>query len=362
MAIKVGVIGAGGMANYHIPGMQSAGAEVVAVADVNRAAAERVAQKYGLTDVFDSAAAMLKARADLDAVTIITPNKFHCPLTLQALEAGKHVFCEKPPAMNAAEVRRMMAAADRKKRVLMFNFNNRARPEAYAMRRYIETGEVGRINSAQALWIRRTGIPGFGGWFTTKALAGGGPVIDLLHMIDLALYLMDFPEPQWVLAQTFNDFISDKSFKGPWGIPDAEKGVTDVESACHGFVRFKTGQVLFLRNSWAEMNKREEVSVTFQGQKAGGMIRRLFGRDGIDDTSVDECELYVQEHGSSVNRSIVVPPDPTMGRLRSAANFIHTLTGREKPLNTPDQALRLMNIIDAVYASAAKGRPVKIKT
>ncbi len=362
MSIKVGVIGAGGMASYHIPGMRSAGAEVTAIADVNRAAAERVASQFNIADVFEGAGAMLKARPDLDAVSIITPNKFHCPLTLQALAAGKHVFCEKPPALNAAEVRRMKDAAARRKRILMFNFNNRARPESYAMRQYIEAGEIGRINSAQALWIRRTGIPGFGGWFTQKAMSGGGPVIDLLHMIDLALYLMDFPEPRWVLAQTFDDFISDTSFKGPWGIPDVEKGVTDVESASHGFVRFQTGQVLFLRNSWAEMNKREEVSVTFQGQKAGGTIRRLFGRDGLDDTALDECELYVQEHGHSVNRSILVPPDPTMGRLRSAANFIHTLAGREKPLNTPDQALTLMKIIDAVYASAARGRPVEVKT
>ncbi len=361
MAINVGIIGAGGMAHYHIPGMQSAGAEVVAIADVNRAAAERVAAKYGLTAVFDSAAALLKARCDLDAVSIITPNKFHCPLALQALEAGKHVFCEKPPALNARETAKMRAAAARRKRVLMFNFNNRARPEACAMRRYIEAGAVGRINSAQALWIRRTGIPGFGGWFTTKALSGGGPVIDLLHMIDLALYLMDFPEPQWVLAQTFDDFISNKAFKGPWGIPDVENGVTDVESACHGFVRFKTGQVLFLRNSWAEMNRREEVSVTFQGQKAGGTIRRLFGRDGLDDTSEDTCELYVQEQGLSVNRQIVVAPDPSMGRLRAAANFIHALEGREAPLNTPDQAVQLMKIIDAVYASAKSGRPAEVR-
>jgi len=361
MSIKVGIVGAGGMANFHIPGMQSAGADVVAIADPNRAAAERVAKQYGLTDRFDSAAEMLAARRDLDAVSIVTPNRFHCPLTLQALEAGKHVFCEKPPALNAVEARRMKDAAARRKRVLLFDFNNRARPEAYAMRAYIEAGEVGRINSAQALWIRRTGIPGFGGWFTTKALSGGGPLIDLLHMLDLALYLMDFPEPQWVLAQTFDDFIGDKAFKGPWGIPDVAKGVTDVESACHGFVRFKTGQVLFLRNSWAEMNRREEVSVTFQGQKAGGMIRRLFGRDGLDDTSEDACELYVQEHGRSVNRKIVVPADPTMGRLRAAENFIRVLQGRERPLNTPDQAVKLMKIIDAAYASAKSGRPVEIK-
>ena len=283
MSIRIGIIGAGGMTNYHIPGFIAGGAEVVAISDVSLAAAQRVAGKFGIASAYDSVAKMLKAEK-LDAVSVITPNKFHKPLAMQALAAGLHVFCEKPPALNTAEIRAMAAAAKKAKKTLMFNFNNRARPEAFALMSYLASGAVGRINSAQALWIRRTGIPGFGGWFTTRALSGGGPVIDLLHMIDLALYFMDYPEPEWVLAQTFSDFISDKGFKGPWGIPDVASGVTDVESAAHGFVKFKTGQVLFLRNAWAEMNRREEVSVTFQGQKAGGCVKRLFGRDGLDET------------------------------------------------------------------------------
>ena len=357
--MKIGIIGAGGMANYHIPGFRAAGGEVVAMADVNKEAAARTAAKHGVPRSYGSVAKMLAAEK-LDAVSIITPNKFHKPLALQALAARKHVFCEKPPALNAAEITAMAKVAAKARRTLMFNFNNRARPEAYAMMEYIRRGAVGRINSAQALWIRRTGIPGFGGWFTTKKLSGGGPVIDLLHMIDLALYFMDYPQPEWVLAQTFRDFISDKGFKGPWGLPDVAKGVTDVEAAAHGFVRFKTGQVLFLRNAWAEMNRREEVSVTFQGTKAGGMVRRLFGRDGLDDTSLDACELYVQENGRSVNRDIIVPADPTMGRIRSASNFVAAIEGREAPLNTPDQAVKLMKLIDAIYASARTGKPIKV--
>lgn len=359
MTMKIGIIGAGGMANYHIPGFRAAGAEVVAIADVNKDAAARTAAKHGVSRSYGSVARMLSGET-LDAVSIITPNKFHKPLAMQALAARKHVFCEKPPALNAAEIETMTRAATKARRTLMFNFNNRARPEAYAMMEYIRRGTVGRINSAQALWIRRTGIPGFGGWFTTRKLSGGGPVIDLLHMIDLALYFMDYPQPEWVLAQTFRDFISDKSFKGPWGLPDVAKGVTDVEAAAHGFVRFKTGQVLFLRNSWAEMNLREEVSVTFQGQKAGGVVRRLFGRDGLDETSQDSCELYVQENGRSVNRDITVPADPTMGRVRSASNFVAAVEGREAPLNTPDQAVKLMKLIDAIYASARTGKPVRV--
>jgi predicted dehydrogenase len=359
MSTKIGIIGAGGMLRYHAAGFRSAGAEIVAVADTNAEAAKRAAARENIPASFGTVEELF-AVPGLDAVSVIVPNKFHAPLALQALKAGKHVFCEKPPAMNAKEAAAMQKAAAAAKKTLMFNFNNRARPESYAMMEYIKQGAVGTINSAQAKWIRRTGIPGFGGWFTTKALSGGGPLIDLLHMLDLGLHFMGYPEPEWVMAQTFSDFIQDKGFKGPWGIPDVAKGVTDVENACHGFIRFKTGQVVSLQISWAEMVKREEVSVTFQGTKAGGLVQRLFGSDGLDNTGIDACELYVQENGRSVNRSIVVPADESMGRLRSAANFIGVLEGKEAPLNTPEQAVALMKIIDATYKSAATGKPVKV--
>ena len=347
------------MLRYHAEGFRLAGATVAAVADPAPGAAARAAKEWGIPAAFESVEAML-ADADIDAVSIIVPNKFHKPLAIQCLAAGKHVFSEKPPALNAAEVQEMIDAAQAAGKKLMFNFNNRARPESIAMRKYIADGTVGNINSAQAKWIRRTGIPGFGGWFTTKALSGGGPVIDLLHMIDLALDFMGYPEPAHVLAQTFNDHITDKGFKGPWGIPDRADGTNDVEAAAHGFVTFKTGQVLSLQVSWAEMIKREEVSVVFQGSKAGGKVERLFGRDGLDETAIDTCELYVQENGCSVNRSIVTEACEDMGRSASAANFIHAIEGKAEAFNSPDQALKLMKIIDAIYASAASGAPVAI--
>ena len=360
MSTKVGIIGAGGMLQYHAAGFRAACADIVAICDVNETAAGNAAAGLNVENSFSDVSDMLQKLPELDAVSVITPNRFHKPLAIQLLQAGKHVFCEKPPALNAAEVAEMKDVAENGSKVLMFDFNNRARPESYALMDYINSGDVGMINSAQAKWIRRTGIPGFGGWFTNKKLSGGGPVIDLLHMLDLALFYMGYPDPQHVLAQTFNDFIENKSFKGPWGIPDVADGVTDVESAAHGFIRFTTGQVLSYQVSWAEMNKREEVSVTFQGQKAGGMIRRLFNVDGLDETSIDDCELYVQENGRSVNRSIITEPNEDMGRIRAAQNFVLTIEGNEKPLNTPDQALKLMKIIDATYESASSGRPVVV--
>lgn len=360
MSIKVGVIGAGWMVKYHAEGFRKAGAELVAVADPAPGAAEKAAAEWGIEKTFDSVDKMLAEASDLDAVSIIVPNKFHAPLAIQCLKAGKHVFCEKPPGLNAKEVSEMIEVAEQSGKKLMFNFNNRARPESQAMKAYVDDDTVGTINSAQAKWIRRTGIPGFGGWFTTKAIAGGGPTIDLLHMIDLSLYLMGYPEPAHVLANTFDHHITDPGFKGPWGIPDREGGTTDVECAAHGFVRFKSGQVLSLQVSWAEMVKREEVSVVFQGTKAGGKVERLFGRDGLDETAIDTCELYVQENGNSVDRNIIVEACEDMGRINSAANFIDAINGVAKPFNTPDEALKLMKIIDALYESAESGAPVAV--
>jgi len=360
MTLKIGIIGAGGMTNYHVPGFRSAGAEVIALCDVNQAAAQKTAAKHNIGRVFTDVADMLKSMPELDAVSVIVPNKFHAPLALQALAAGRHVFCEKPPALNAKQMAAMLAAARKAKRKLMFNFNNRARPESYTMMDYVQSGAVGTINTCQAKWIRRAGIPGFGGWFTTKALSGGGPLIDLLHMVDLGLFFMGYPEPAHILARTYDTHITDKAFKGPWGIPDVAQGTTDVEAAAHGFITFKSGQAMSFQVSWAEMNQREEVSVAFQGTKAGGLVRRLFGVDGIDATAQDACELYTLEHGRMVNRSIVVPPDETMGRLRSAVNFVRALEGTEPPLNTPEQALSLMKIIDGAYKSAATGKPVSL--
>jgi predicted dehydrogenase len=360
MPKKIAIIGAGWMAAYHVAGFRAAGAEVVAIVDKVPAAAKAASQKYGVDKTFGEPKELYAAIKDLDAVSIITPNAFHHPLVMDALANGKNVFCEKPPALNAADVGQMADAAKKENRVLMFNFNNRARPESYAMREYFKSGQVGRVNSAQATWIRRNGIPGFGGWFTTKKLSGGGPVIDLLHMIDLALHFMGYPEPAYVLGNTFNDLIDNKEFKGPWGIPDVKEGITDVEAAAHAFVTFKTGQVLTIRNSWAEMNEREVVSVVFQGQKAGGKIQRLFRVDGLDPTSIDTCEIYGQENGFPVNRTIIVEADETMGRTRSAKNFALVLDEKEAPLNHPGEAFKLMKIIDGIYASAKSGKPVEL--
>jgi predicted dehydrogenase len=358
--INVGIIGAGGMAEYHYDGFVSAGANVVAIADSDAKRAGDFAKIRNITGVYTGLTEMLKAHPDIGAVSVITPNKFHKPLTIEALNAGKHVYCEKPPALNAAETKEMLDAAEQAKKRLMFAFNNRARAESQTMIRYIRNGKVGKINSVQANWIRRNGIPGFGGWFTTKALSGGGPVIDLLHMLDLALYFLGYPEPVYLIATAYYDFMDNKAFKGPWGIPDAADGITDVESACHAMLTFKTGQCMMIRSSWAEMNEREAVSVSFQGSKAGGKMERIFEIYGKDDTSVDSCYLYTEEYGNQVDMKIHIERDESMGRTLCAANFIDSINGKAEALSKPHEAFLLMKIIDAIYESAATKKPVQI--
>jgi len=177
-------------------------------------------------------------------------------------------------------------------------------------------------------------------------------------MLDLALYFMGYPEPDWVLAQTFRDFIQDKSFKGPWGIPDVARGVTDVESACHGFVRLKTGQVISLQVSWAELVKREEISVTFQGTKAaascdvGSGATASIKPRSTPASCTSRKTAARQPHHRGAARRIDGPP-----RIRG--QFCPRAGGPCAAAQYPDQALTLMRIIDAAYASARAGRPVK---
>ena len=354
------VVGAGTISGYHLRGYITAGVEVGAIVDILPEVAKTQAKKYNVPRVFYDYKEMLEECPDVDVVSVCTPNKFHSEITIDSLNHGKHVLCEKPPALNAKETLKMKQAAEKNNKILMFDFNNRARPESQALMSYIKTGEIGTINSAQALWIRRCGIPGFGGWFTQKALSGGGCTIDLIHGIDLALYFMGFPEPEWVIGQTFNDFRNNPDFKGPWGIPDVENGIVDVETASHSFIKFKTGQVLLVRSSWAEMNKREEVSVTFQGTKGGGAIKRIFGKDGIDETAIDTCEIFTMEHRHPVNKRIMVEKDEKMGREKAVNNFADTVLGKAEPLSNPNQALTLMKIVDAIYESTKTKAPIKV--
>lgn len=344
---KVAIVGAGHIAESHYRGFTAHGAEVVAVVNHNIEKARKFAEERNIATAFDSVERLLISRPDIDVISICTPNSTHREIAIKALRAGKHVYSEKPPALNAQETEEMVKEAQKSGRMLIFAFNNRARQGALELKKRIDSGELGEINSIQAEWIRRNGIPGFGGWFTNKGLSGGGPVIDLVHMLDLALHMMDFPEPEYVLAANFNTFIDDPAFSRG---PRAGNLEVDVESASHAMITFRGGKTIFTRASWAEMIEEENCAITLQGTKAGAKLTRM-----LSNKKKDLLEWYEKE-----NSSYVFDSDGEMGRIDLIGRFIRALDGENIPLPDPHQALSLMRIIDAIYKSAESGMPVKV--
>ena len=358
--LRMGVIGLG-MGKGHAKSFKEhAECELAALCDTDPKRLDACSRELGVTQTFSDAKAMF-ARAGLDAVCIATPNKFHAPLTIAALKAGLHVLCEKPMAMNTAEALAMKAAADKARRNLMINFSYRFSPMSYALKQQVESGVIGDIYFGRTVWHRRRGMPGFGGWFGTKALSGGGPLIDLaVHMLDLTMWFMGNPEPETVLASTYSVFGPKMEALGPWGTPNP-KGTFDVEDMAVAMIRFANGATIALEASWASRCKREWVYSTLMGTAAGASLERVFEVDGEDDTAVDTLEVYAQRHGQPVNEQLLFPADPAMGRHTAVGHFVDCLLSGKQPLSPGGDGLRIMKILDAAYRSAQTGKAVAIR-
>ena len=162
MSVSVGFIGAGNINRYHMKNAQSAGLKLVAVADVVESAAEDAKKQYSMAKSYSDYKQML-ADKDVQAVIIGTPNKFHAEQAIASLNAGKHVFLEKPMAMNVAEADAIVAAAKKSGKTVQMGMINRFKGAAQTLKKFVESGRCGNIYAAHAAWYRRRGIPGFGG-------------------------------------------------------------------------------------------------------------------------------------------------------------------------------------------------------
>jgi len=342
---RVGVIGLS-MGEGHIRGYQShPRAKVVAIADIDPHRLREVGDQYKIPVRYDSAEVML-AREKLDVVSVATPNKFHKPLTILALKAGAHVLCEKPMAMNAREAREMLAAAKRAKRRIMIDFSYRFTEAAQALKAEVDKGVLGDIYFARTMWMRKRGIPGLGGWFGIKAMSGGGPLIDLgVHRIDLALWLMGYPKPVWALASTYNRIA------GPLARKLHRK--FDVEDLAAGFIKFANGASLEVTASWASnIGERELMETRLLGTK-GGLVQRNVG-GGYDF----EGRLYLDRGG----RIEEIATKPVRHRLGGPMwHFIESIATGKPHIATGEQGATVMEVLDAVYASARRGAPVRIR-
>jgi len=343
--LRVGVIGLG-MGSHHIGGYQThPAARVVALADLDPKRLAWAGDKYGVPGRYASAHEMLR-RERLDVVSVATPNKFHMPLTLAALAAGAHVLCEKPMAMNAGEARRMIAAARKARRRIMINFSYRFTGPAQALKREADRGLLGDVYFARTMWHRSRGIPGFGGWFGQKALSGGGPLIDLgVHRIDLALWLMGYPKPVWAMAGTY-DLIGRRLAR------DAGKKF-DVEDLATGFIRFANGATLAVEASWAVTRPEAESMETRLYGTRGGMVHRNQG-GGYDFVG----EVFTERSGKVVAR----PPAPVkVSRGGAMAHFVEAIVSGRPHIADGADGLTVMRVLDAIYASARRGAPVRLR-
>jgi predicted dehydrogenase len=357
--LKVGVIGTG-IGTYHIEGYLShPQAEVVALCDINQIALELAGAKYCIPHLFTDYKRMLEMK-ELDAVSICVPNALHAPLAIAAFAAGKHVLCEKPLATDVKSGEKMVAAAKAAKKIFMIQFNNRYRPEGQLLKEYVDAGALGNLYFARCGWIRRNGIPAWGNWFTQEQSSGGGSLIDLgVHMLDLTWWLMGRPQPVLCLGSTYGKFGPKREALGPWGAPNL-KGKFDVEDLAVGMIKFANGATILLEASWASRIEREWCYSTLCGDVAGATLERQWAVEGIDDTSIDKLMLFKQEHGTAVDETLKVLPDPYMGRLAAVRHFVDSALSGKAPLSPGTDGLAIMKILEALYKSAKTGKAVSI--
>ncbi|XOV88880.1 MAG: Gfo/Idh/MocA family protein [Pseudomonadota bacterium] len=347
--VKFGIIGAGAISLGSAREIQAhADAEIVAICDANTARVNRLGDALGVRQRYDNSRELI-ADGNVDAIYIAVPNVFHAPLAEEALERGKHVILEKPFALNAREARAVADAATRTGKLFMLGMNQRFVPAAQQIRSLVAAGRLGEIYHARACWLRRRGIPSIGTWFSSKALAGGGALLDIgVHMLDLSLYLMDNFRPEAVTGATYTRFGNRGQGEGGWGISDREDLSFDVDDFATALIKLAGGATLQLDVSWA----------LHQGQ-ANVMNVNLFGTEA--GASVYPAELYLAGDKPAEYQVIQNPDAPLQfGHTSRFHNFVNAIRGFEALCVTLDQALAVQSIIDAIYLSCSTGREVRM--
>ena len=359
--VRIGIIGCGGIANgKHMPSLKKLDCvEMVAFCDLIEERAIKAAKEYGIegasvyTDYRD-----LLARKDIDVVHVLTPNKQHSFITVDALEAGKHVMCEKPMAINSAEAKKMLDAAKRTGKELTIGYQNRFRQDTTYLKKCIENGDLGEIYYAKALAVRRRGVPTWG-VFLDAENQGGGPLIDIgTHALDLTLWEMNNYEPKMVVGSTFRKLADHENSANPWGPWDPKKFT--VEDSAFGFIQMKNGATIILESSWALNTLRaDDGQVILCGDKGGA------------DT-LGAWPNNLRFNGEKFSKLYVTNPDLQAGGVAfydgdnggtpqeiEARMWIEHIMDNSKPLITkPEQAYVVTQILEAIYTSSATGKPV----
>lgn len=348
--LKIAIVGCGGISNSHIAVyLKNEQAELYAFCDINPERLKYMGERYGMTRLYTDESEMLAALPEIDAVDVCTWNAAHAPCTIMALEAGKHVLCEKPMAMNVEEAEAMKAAAEKAGRLLMIGFVRRFGRDCDIVSDLIRDGKMGEVYYAKTLNIRRNGNPG--GWFGEKARSGGGPLIDLgVHSIDLVRYLLGKPRAVSVYGATYAKLGARNDIRTPKFYVSAsatDHDICDCEDLASIMIRFADGTTLFVEMSYSLNVGTEENSIQLFGTKAGVKMG-------------DTVELYTQLDGYLSNVTLEGKTGLDMGEAFRAetGHFVDCIQRGTPCRNSAEDGIEMMKILTAAYRSAETGHEV----
>ncbi len=351
--IRAAVIGVGVGWN-HIEGYQThPHCELAAICDINTTLLNERGDKFGVPPQhrFTDYREVLRAR-EIDAVSIALPNWLHEPVALEAFANGKHVLIEKPLAASVEGGQRIIEAARAASKTLMVCYNHRYRPEIVWLKSLARAGEFGHIYAAKAGWLREGWIPTHGAWFTQRERSGGGALIDLgVHVLDLALWLMDYPTPISVSGAAFAEF-------GPRGQKTRPRSLKperfDVEDSGFGFVRFANGSALQFESAWATHREpnQDAYYVRLFGSEAGANF--FTGAPPGETVTVFK---YINDQPASI-----IPRLQTgvSSHRLAVHHFVDCLLEGKTPESPGEHGLIGLQIIDAIYRSAQHCCEVKL--
>lgn len=352
---RVGVIGCGGIANgKHLPALSRQDkVQVVAFCDIIKERAEAAAEQYGSAEsaVYTDYQELLKD-ASIDIVHVLTPNDAHAEISIAALEAGKHVMCEKPMAKTAADAKRMAEAAKRTGKKLTIGYDNRFRQDSQYLKKVCEAGELGHIYYAKAHAIRRRAVPTWG-VFLDEEKQGGGPLIDIgTHALDLTLWMMDNYKPKVVLGTKYHELSQKEDAANAWGPWDPKKFT--VEDSAFGMIVMENGATITLEASWA-LNSLDvdEAKCSLSGTEAGADMK-----NGLRINGENHSKLYTNEIELGAGGVAFYEGKEEKSTDVELRKWIEAIEQDKDPVVTPEQAYVVSRILEAIYESAQTGKAV----
>ncbi|ULG72128.1 Gfo/Idh/MocA family protein [Macrococcus brunensis] len=342
--VRLGIAGVGGIAtDRHIPAFRNfEQVEITHVYDINTERAMVVANQFQIPHVASSYEEMLD---HIDAVVITTPNKFHAPLTIAALEKNISVMCEKPMATTQAEADAMVKAEEKSDGVLHIAYHYRFMKEAIAAKKIIDKGIIGEPLVVRVKAMRRRKVPGWG-VFTNKELQGGGALIDYgCHLLDLAMWLTGNQKPVEVSAQTYNSLSRMPNPVNEWGVFNPE--TFEVDDHVTAFIRFENNVTMLFETSWAANVESDEEHISISGTKGGLNVFEMKVNQA-DDTLMTTLNIdYIQI-------------DHPFQHLQ-AENFISAITDGTPLRVQSTEAKDVSSVIEAIYLSAQKQQAIRIE-